>query len=132
MRWIYGNARESKDLAKRLKNPHDIVFSWNLLIEKKVFLNNPFDSSITTYGFEDLVFLKNLKEENVRIHQIDNPCLHQNEEESAIFIKKSEIAVLNLIELYRKNILSTSDSNLLRAFASLKKNTLNSYNFLSF
>lgn len=124
LRWIYGNARESKDLAKRLKNPHDIVFSWNLLIEKKVFLNNPFDSSITTYGFEDLVFLKNLKEKNVRIHQIDNPCLHQNEEESAIFIKKSEIAVLNLIELYRKNILSTSDSNLLRAFASLKKTHL--------
>ena len=124
LRWIYGNARESKDLKYRIKNPNDIVFSWNLLIEKKVFLNNPFDSSITTYGFEDLVFLKNLKEENVRIHQIDNPCLHQNEEESAIFIKKSEIAVLNLIELYRKNILSTSDSNLLRAFASLKKTHL--------
>ena len=124
LRWIYGNARETKDLANRLKNPNDIVFSWNLLIEKKVFLNNYFDSSITTYGFEDLVFLKNLKEKNVRIQQIDNPCLHQNEEESAIFVTKSEMAVLNLIELYRKNILCTSDSSLLRAFETLKKTHL--------
>ena len=124
LRWIYGNARESKNLTTRLKNPHDIVFSWNLLIEKKVFLNNHFDSSITTYGFEDLVFLKNLKEKNVSIRQIDNPCVHQNEEQSAVFIEKSKIAVLNLIELYRKNILCTSDSSLLRAFETIKKTHL--------
>ena len=124
LRWIYGNAREAKDLTYRITNPYDIVFSWNLLIEKKLFLNNRFDATITTYGFEDLVFLKNLKEKNVRIQQIDNPCLHQNDEESAIFIKKSEMAVLNLIELYRKNILSTSDSSLLRAFETIKKTHL--------
>lgn len=124
LRWIYGKARESKDLAYRLKNPYNIVFSWNLLIEKKVFINNRFDSSITAYGFEDLVFLKKLRQHHVSIQQIDNPCLHQNEEQSAIFIKKSKIAVLNLIELYRKNILSTSDSSLLKVFEILKNTYL--------
>lgn len=124
LRWIYGNAREGKDLTYRITNPHDIVFSWNLLIEKKLFLNNRFDATITTYGFEDLVFLKKLKEKNVSIRQIDNPCVHQNEEQSAVFIEKSKIAVLNLIELYRKNILSTSDSSLLKAFEILKNTYL--------
>ena len=124
LRWIYGNAREAKDLTYRITNPYDIVFSWNLLIEKKLFLNNRFDATITTYGFEDLVFLKKLKEKNVSIRQIDNPCVHQNEEQSAVFIEKSKIAVLNLIELYRKNILSTSDSSLLKAFEILKNTYL--------
>lgn len=130
LRWIYGNVRESKVLAHRLKNPCDIVFSWNLLIEKKVFLNNRFDSTITSYGFEDLVFLKKLKKHNVSIQQIDNVCIHQNEEESAIFIKKSEIAALNLIELYRKKILTTQDSRLLSAFENIKK--MNSITFITF
>ena len=121
LRWIYGHSRESKDLGYRIKNPNDIVFSWNLLIQKKLFLINPFDSSITTYGFEDLVFLKKLKENNVIIQQIDNPCIHQNEEQSSVFIEKSKIAVLNLIKLSHKNVLQASDSKLLSTFQILKK-----------
>ena len=121
LRWIYGNARESKDLEYRLKNPYDIVFSWNLVMQKHVFLKNPFDSSITTYGFEDLVFLKKLKENNVVIQQIDNSCIHQNIEASTVFIEKSKTALLNLIKLYFNNTIQTSDSKLLSAFQNLKK-----------
>jgi glycosyltransferase involved in cell wall biosynthesis len=120
LRWIYGNARESKSLEYRLENPFDIVFSWNLLIRKNIFLNHSFDSSITTYGFEDLVFLKKLKENNIQIQQIENSLIHQNEELSTVFIEKSKAATLNLIELYRTKMLSTNDSSLLNAFEKIK------------
>lgn len=121
LRWIYGNARESRDLEYRLKNPFDIVFSWNLVMQKDVFFKNPFDSSITTYGFEDLVFLKKLKANSVVIQQIDNPCFHQNVELSTVFIEKSKTAILNLIQLHFNNTLQTSDSKLLNAFHYLEK-----------
>ena len=121
LRRIYGNSRESKDLKHRLENPFDIVFSWNLMLQKAVFLKHCFDASITTYGFEDLVFLKKLKGVNVTIHQIENTLIHQNEELSTAFIEKSKIAVLNLIQLYQNKILSTSDSKLLQTFEILKK-----------
>lgn len=121
LRWIYGNERESKSLAYRNQHPTDIVFSWNLIIQKQLFLANPFDTNITTYGFEDLVFLKKLKQSKVSILQIDNPCLHQNEELSTVFIEKSKTAVKNLVDLYQKNILTSGDSSLLKAFELVEK-----------
>jgi glycosyltransferase involved in cell wall biosynthesis len=132
LRWIYGKARESKSLDYRIANPFDIVFSWNLLIEKKLFLELSFDSSITTYGFEDLVFLKQLKSANVKIIQIENTLVHQNEEQSAVFIEKSKAAVGNLVDLYQKKILSGKDSNLLKAFEIVEKIHFTSLLNLSF
>lgn len=120
LRWIFGNSRESKGLKYRIENPFDIVFTWNLAINKRLFLKHRFDSSITTYGFEDLVFLKNLKENDIHIQQLDNPLIHQNEELSTVFIEKSKTATLNLIELYQKNILTAEDSSLLNAFEKVK------------
>lgn len=121
LRWIYGNSRESKNLKHRLENPFDIVFSWNLLISKNLFSEPLFDASIITYGFEDLVFLKKLKENGIVIHQIDNFLLHQNEEDATVFIEKSKTATLNLIALYQNKTLSATDSRLLNAFEMVKK-----------
>ena len=121
LRWFYGKSRESKTLKQRIQNPNDIVFSWNLLLKKNIFLKNPFDSSIKTYGFEDLVFLKKLKQNKVVIEQIENTLVHQNEEESSFFIEKSKASVLNLIQLYQKNILEPVDSSLLNTFETVKK-----------
>lgn len=126
LRWFYGKSRESKTLKQRIQNPNDIVFSWNLLLKKNIFLKNPFDSSIKTYGFEDLVFLKKLKQNKVFIEQIENTLVHQNEEESSFFIEKSKAAVLNLIQLYQKNILEPVDSSLLNTFETVKKLNLTS------
>lgn len=121
LRWNYGHARESKNLNYRSQHPNDIVFSWNLMMQKQIFLDHAFDTSITTYGFEDLVFLKKLKQGQIAIQQIDNPCIHQNEELSSVFIEKSKTAVKNLVRLYQKNILSSKDSSLLKAFEFVEK-----------
>ncbi len=132
LRWVYGHAREYKNLAYRTQHPHDIVFSWNLMVQKKIFLENKFETSIRSYGLEDLVFLKKLKQSDVTILQIDNPCIHQNEELSTIFIEKSRTAMKNLSDLYQKNILSAEDSSLLKAFEVLKKTRLTGLMMLFF
>lgn len=119
LRWKYGHQRESKNIEYRLKNPSDIVFSWNLLLKKSVFLLPLFDASIHNYGFEDLVFLKNVKKQNIPILQIDNPLIHQNQEESIIFLQKTKTGLKTLKDLYLQNLLNTEDSKLLKAYKKL-------------
>ncbi len=121
LRWIYGKKRESKDLNHRLKHPLDIVFSWNLLLHKNHFNLPLFEASIIHYGFEDLVFLKKLKKQNTQIIQIDNSLIHQNEENSTVFIEKSKIALKTLKDLYQQKILTTEDSRLIKTFEILRK-----------
>jgi hypothetical protein len=121
LRWIYGHKRESKNLDSRLKNPHNIVFSWNLLISKKLFQKFPFDTYIKDYGFEDFIFLKKLKENGVLIHQIDNNCIHQNEETSIEFIKKYNYSLQNLKKLIDSNQLQYEETSLSALYLKIKK-----------
>ncbi|MBP6759339.1 MAG: glycosyltransferase, partial [Flavobacterium sp.] len=65
LRWVYGNARETIPVEKRNSNPNTTALTSNLLIEKEVFISNPFDESITKYGYEDLVFLSDLKKKGI-------------------------------------------------------------------
>jgi hypothetical protein len=121
LRWIYGHKRESKNIDFRQKNPYNIVFSWNLLISKEIFLKFPFDASIKEYGFEDFIFLKNLKENNVPIHQINNNCFHQNEETAIEFIKKYNYSLQNLKKLIDSEHLQYEDTSLSALYLKIKK-----------
>lgn len=121
LRWIYGHKRESKSLDFRKKNPYNIVFSWNLLISKEVFQRFPFDASIKDYGFEDFIFLKELKENAIPIHQIDNNCIHQNEETSIEFLKKYNYSLKNLKKLIDSNQLKYEDTSLSALYLRIKK-----------
>lgn len=121
LRWIYGHQRESKSLDFRKKNPYNIIFSWNLLISKKIFQKFPFDSSIKDYGFEDFIFLKKLEENAIPIHQIDNNCIHQNEEPSIMFLKKYNYSLQNLKKLIDSNQLKYEDTSLSTLYLKIKK-----------
>ena len=121
LRWIYGRKRETRNLDFRIKNPYNIVFSWNLLISKEVFQKFPFDASIKDYGFEDFIFLKKLKENKIPIHQIDNNCIHQNEETSIEFIKKYNYSLQNLKKLIDSNQLNYEDTSLSALYLKIKK-----------
>ncbi len=121
LRWIYGHKRESKNLDFRLKNQYNIVFSWNLLISKEVFQKFPFDASIKDYGFEDFIFLKKLKENAVPIHQIENNCIHKNEETSIEFIKKYNYSLQNLKKLIDSEQLQYEDTSLSALYLKINK-----------
>lgn len=121
LRWKYGKNRETKSLKFRLTNEYDFVFTWNLLIRKDILLRNPFPEFIQEYGYEDLIFIKNLRLNTVSISHIENPLIHYNDEFSIDFIKKSEVAVQTLHTLINTQNIDYEDTRLSSVYLNLKK-----------
>jgi hypothetical protein len=130
LRWFYGNARESLSVTKRNTNPNGNALTSNILIKKNVFLSNKFDASITKYGYEDLVFLSDLKKKGFAVKHIDNPTYHLGLETSQQFLDKTKIALENLKFITETNSLNLSESKLLKVSALLESLHLTS--FISF
>lgn len=110
LRWIYGQKRETS-----------AVLTSNLVVKKEVFMQHPFDASITKYGYEDLCFFSVLKKNNRDILRIENPTFHLNLETSAVFLNKTKTALENLVFLYNSNKIYGEDSKIIKAFEFLKK-----------
>ena len=103
LRWKYGHKREAVSVENRKKQPYTTSFVSNFLILKSVFCASPFSDAITTYGYEDYVFIQNLKEKNIAIEQIANPVVHQNLESSLQFLSKTKEALQTLFYLNQNN-----------------------------
>ena len=121
MRWFYGIARESLSVEKRNTNPNGNALTSNILIKKNVFLSNKFDESITKYGYEDLVFLSDLKKKGIVVKHIDNPTYHLGLETSKQFLKKTKTALENLKKLTATTSLNSSESKILKTYVLLEK-----------
>lgn len=121
LRWKYGINRESKSLEYRLKNEYNFVFTWNLLLKKEILSQYPFPEFIHEYGYEDAIFIKNLRLNSVPIFHIENPLIHYNDEYSIDFIKKSERAVRTLYNLIHLQKIDYKDIRLTSMYFILKK-----------
>jgi glycosyltransferase involved in cell wall biosynthesis len=121
LRWFYGNARESLSVEKRNTNPNGNALTSNIVIKKNIFISNKFDESITNYGYEDLVFLSDLKKKEVLVKHIDNPTYHLGLETSKQFLDKTKIALKNLKSITKNNPLDSSESKIFRIYFSLKR-----------
>ena len=127
LRWFYGNARESISVEKRNTNPNGSALTSNILIQKKVFNSIKFNDSITKYGYEDLVFLSDLKKKGVLVRQIDNPTYHLGLETSKQFLAKTKIALENLKSISENNSIYNSESKILKTYNILKQLYLTSF-----
>ncbi len=112
LRWKYGRNRESISLEQRLKNKYQFVFTWNLLLRKEILSEIKFPTVIKEYGYEDVAFIKKLKNSSIEIEHIDNQLIHLNEEASLVFIEKTEKAVSTLLQLINSNELDYKDISL--------------------
>ena len=119
LRWVYGRKRESRSLAKRKQNPNQTLTS-NLLISKSTFLENPFNESITNYGYEDLLFLGELKSKDIIVKHIENPTYHLGLENSTIFIEKTKIAIENLVFIEDARNLISVETKIQKTYKILK------------
>jgi hypothetical protein len=127
LRWFYGNARESISVEKRNTNPNGSALTSNIIIQKKVFISNKFNDSITKYGYEDLVFLSDLKKKGVLVKHIDNPTYHLGLETSEQFLAKTKIALENLKSISENNSIYNSESKILKVYNILKQLYLTSF-----
>jgi glycosyltransferase involved in cell wall biosynthesis len=116
LRWKYGNERESIPLSERLKNPYHFVFTWNLLLKKELLSNYHFPHNVKDYGYEDVVFIKQLKENNIPVQHIENRLVHFNTETSLTFIEKTERAITTLHQLILDKKLELNDTKIGTAY----------------
>ncbi|WP_281234672.1 glycosyltransferase family 2 protein [Flavobacterium gelatinilyticum] len=121
LRWKYGIQRETKSLKQRLENNYNFVFTWNLLLKKEILLKFPFPEFIKDYGYEDLIFIENLRLNSVDVLHTENLLIHFNNENSIDFIEKSERAVKNLHALIQFQKIDPKNIRLAKAYLLLKK-----------
>jgi len=121
LRWVYGNKRETVT-----------ILTSNLIIKKEVFLQYPFDESITKYGYEDLLFFSVLKANDFEISKIENPTFHLNLETSNVFLNKTKIALENLVFLYDSKKIRKEENKITTSFEFLRKLKLTQFSAFLF
>ncbi|MFN2261829.1 MAG: glycosyltransferase family 2 protein, partial [Psychroflexus sp.] len=73
-----------------------------------------------TYGHEDTLFAFELKKKKVNVKHIENPVIHKDIDENSAFIEKTEMALMNLKNIYQSKRISANEIHLLKAYEKLK------------
>ncbi|PHR11083.1 MAG: glycosyl transferase [Aequorivita sp.] len=124
LRHKYGTDRESLPLAERVKNPYRSFITMGFAIQKNIFKNIQFNEKLAGYGYEDSVFAYQLQKNDISLLHIDNPVIHLNLETNADFIKKSEMALQNLLFFYKRGAIDADTVKILKTYLKLKNRNL--------
>lgn len=120
LRWKYGRKREALNIEKRLKDQNKKSFlSSNLLIKKSVFDKVLYDKNLNKYGYEDLVFQKEVIQLNFQVLQIDNSVYHLKLDTSEIFLNKFKLSLQNLSDLIKTNKLDFEDTRISKVYTKI-------------
>lgn len=91
LRYIYevkGTKRQTSE--KRTQHPHRDFHTSNFLVERDIMLRHPFDERFRYYGYEDVFWGKQMKNNGISILHIENPVVFSEFEENAHFMEKTE------------------------------------------
>lgn len=123
LRWHYGISREQKSAAQRLQHPYRSFTPFNMLVSKSVFNICRFDESFKTYGFEDVFFGEQLRNNGIPVEHIDNVIYHEGLDRNEVFLSKTETAVANLAMMLNSQAATPDlirEIRLLHTFQKLK------------
>ncbi|MCL7753603.1 glycosyltransferase family 2 protein [Polaribacter sp. Z022] len=120
LRWKFGKQSEEISIIDRTKNPYKYFFTANFLIDKTTFESVKFNEDLLEYGYEDLLFSKELYSKNVKIKQTKNEVFHLGIDENLAFLSKTKKAILNLHILLQKGLLKEEDTNLTKVYFKYK------------
>ncbi|MBK5213909.1 MAG: glycosyltransferase [Flavobacteriaceae bacterium] len=121
LRYKYGTERESLPLAERIKNPYRSFITMGFAIKKEVFRKIKFNEKLAGYGYEDSAFAYELQKNSIALLHIDNPVIHLNLETNEDFIKKSELALRNLMNFYNSEEIDGETVKILKTYLKLKR-----------
>ena len=97
LRYIYEKDAEPAHTAeKRQANKYHEFRSTNFMIEREVFVACPFDERFTRSGYEDVLFGKMLKQQQVPVTHIDNPVMMTEFESNPDYVTKIERSMRTL------------------------------------
>lgn len=96
-----GNLRCRYELAgqrrltaeKRNKQPYSCFHVNNFMARRNTVLSLPFDEQMRGYGYEDVMFGKQLEKNRVGVFHIDNPVAYSGFEDNASFLEKTARAI---------------------------------------
>ena len=119
LRWKFGKKNEEVNFLVRNMIPENYFFTANFLIKKDVFDTLKFNEKIRNYGYEDLLFAKELNKKNIKIDHIENEVFHLGIDSNKDFIEKTKHAIKNLVLLEENNYLKKSDTKISRTYHRL-------------
>lgn len=97
LRYRYERAEQPRHTAEqREKNPYRSFRTTNFMISREVMLANPFDERFHHYGYEDVLFGKELRKAGITIAHIDNPTWLLELETNPDFLAKTEESLRTL------------------------------------
>ena len=93
------NADKKRNATTRNIKPYNNFTTFNFAIRRDLFLSILFNGKIEEYGYEDVLFGKELERRRVNILHIDNKLMHNGLEENSIFLKKTEQSIRTLVQI---------------------------------
>ena len=91
LRSMYEKAHEHEHtVERRQSSPYQDFHTANFLIRRDIMLAHPFDSRFRHYGYEDVLFGKELELHHTTIVHIDNSLSFEIFESNADFVSKTE------------------------------------------
>lgn len=97
IRYLYESSSAPRHTAEaRTMNPYKSFRTTNFMVKREVALLYPFDERFRYYGYEDVLFGKQIKKGGVKIKHIDNPMVLTDYESNQVFISKTEEAMRTL------------------------------------
>jgi len=126
LRWKFATERENLPVLKRLISPYLDFQTNNFVVKRSVLERIPFNTSITQYGYEDLVFSKDLQDHSIKIDHIENPVFNNDVESNDVFLSKADESAKSLAQLIKtdENFDKVSDIRLVKAYLVLRKTGL--------
>ena len=99
LRYLYEKASEHEHTAEmRQKKPYQDFHTANFLIRRDLMLSHPFDERFRYYGYEDVLFGKQLRADHIAIKHIDNPMGFCTFESNPDFVSKTEEGLRTLYQ----------------------------------
>ncbi len=91
LRYRYEKAVEHEHTVEiRQQNPYHDFHTANFLIRRDLMLAHPFDERFRYYGYEDVLFGKQLRADHIAITHLDNPMGFCTFESNPDFVAKTE------------------------------------------
>lgn len=104
LRFKYEQKAEQKySYINRTKNTNRNIHTSNFLIERTLMLSVPFNEHFKRYGYEDVLFGKDLLQRRIEIYHINNPVGFSNYEDNKSFLHKTEEGLQTLYD-FRKEL----------------------------
>lgn len=97
LRYRYETACAPQHTAiRRSLKPYRSFRTTNFMVRRSVMLAHPFDERFRHYGYEDVLFGKELASHGISISHIDNPVMLTDFESNSVFLDKTEESLRTL------------------------------------